>query len=131
MAIITTAAITALVTSLAKKGLEKAFETTGEKLTEGALNWIKSIFYDEDKPKPMVNDLIQNPDSEARRKAIESLVNIDLEDHPDNEKFLHEVYEKTKSIETNISIANSKNVNTGNITTGGGSVHIGDSNGRE
>lgn len=131
MAIITTAAITALVTSLAKKGLEKAFETTGEKLTEGALTWIKSIFYDEDKPKPMVNDLIQNPDSEARRKAIESLVNIDLEDHPDNEKFLHEVYEKTKSIETNISITNSKNVNTGNITTGGGSVYIGDSNGRE
>jgi hypothetical protein len=131
MAIITTAAITALVTSLAKKGLEKAFETTGEKLTEGALVWLKSVFYDVDKPKPMVEDLIQNPDSEARRKAIESIVNIDLEDHPQNEKFLHEVYEKIKSSETNTSVINSKNVNTGNINTGGGSFHIGDSNGKE
>lgn len=129
MPIITTAAITALVTHLAKKGLEKAFETTGEKLTEGALNWIKSVFYDGDKPKSMVDNLIQNPESEARRKSIESVINIDLEDHPENEKFLHEVYEK--SVENNISIVNSKNINTGDINTGGGSVHIGDNNGRE
>ena len=130
MAIITTAAITALATSLAKKGLEKAFETTGEKLTEGALNWLKSVFYYEDKPKTMVQDLINNPESEARRKAIESLINIDLEDYPEHEKFLQEIYEKTKSIETNISVVNSKNVNTGDINTGGGSIHIGDNNGR-
>jgi hypothetical protein len=129
MAIITTVAITALITSLAKKGLEKAFETTGEKLTEGAFNWLKSVFYEEEKPKESVQDLIQNPDSEARKKAVESLINIDLEDHPGNEKFLHEVYEKTQSIETNISIVNSKNVNTGEINTGGGSVRIGDNNG--
>lgn len=131
MAFITSAAITALVISLAKKGLEKAFETTGEKLTEGAFRWLKSVFYDENKPKPVVIDLLKNPDSEARRKAIESLVNIDLEDNPENEKFLQEVYEKTISIETNISVVNSKNVNTGDINTGGGSVHIGDNNGRK
>lgn len=129
MAIITTAAITALVTSLAKKGLEKAFETTGEKLTEGALSWLKSIFYDEEKPKPVVEDLVQNPDSNARKKAVESLINIDLEDNPENQRFLEEVFEKT--VETNISIANSKNVNTGNINSGGGSIHIGDNNGRD
>jgi hypothetical protein len=129
MAIITTAAITALVGNLAKKGLEKAFETTGEKLTEGALRWLKSVFYEDDKPKKLVDDLIQNPNSDARKKAVESLINIDLEDAPENVQFLREVYEN--SIDTNISIVKSKNVNTGDINTGGGSVHIGDSNEKE
>jgi oligoendopeptidase F len=128
MAILTTAAITALITSIATKGLEKSIETTSESLTEGALKWFKSLFYKEKEPIEAVTKLIENPDSEARKNAIRSLLELDIEDNPENEKYLKEIYEKTGI--SKIEISNSKNVNTGDINSGGGSIHFGDNNGK-
>jgi hypothetical protein len=126
MAILTTAAITALITSLVTKGLEKSIETTSESLTEGALKWFKSLFYKGEEPIEAVAKLIENPESEARKNAIKSILEIDIEDNPENEKYLKEIFEKTSISKTEIS--NSKNVNTGNINSGGGSIHFGDNN---
>lgn len=127
MPVLTTAAITALVTSIAKNGLDKILDSAKDKLTDGAFNWFKSIFFENEKPKQIITNLQEKPESEPRTKAVEALLEMDLEENPQNEVWLREVYTKTIHNENNIT--NSKNVNTGNVNTGGGNFHIGDING--
>jgi hypothetical protein len=45
---ITTTALILLGKHLAEKGLEKAFETTGEEVTKNAVNWVKNLFKKDD-----------------------------------------------------------------------------------
>lgn len=124
---ITTVALTALLTNLASKGLEKAFETGGEKITEGALSWIKSLFFKKDEPKNIMKELQQAPDNpELLNKAV-AIIQNSVEDDPKHLKFITEILEKVPR--QTINVANSKNVNIGNINSGGGYIRIGDTNG--
>lgn len=127
MPIITTAAISALLTTLAQKGLDKAFETGGEKISEGAYNWIKSLFFKDNEPKKILKELQENPQNVKNISNATAIVNNSLEDNPQFEIFLKEIIEKLPKIENTIS--NSKNVNTGNINTKGGDFRIGDNYG--
>ena len=124
MAILTTAAITLLVSKLGEKGLDKAFDTTVEKLSEGALAWIKKLFIKEGVSRQEIIDLESKPDSLARRNTVSNIIERDLEDNPSNEKYLQEIFENLTKSE--VRVENSKNVNTGNINSQGGNVHIGD-----
>ncbi len=124
MPVITTAAITALVTTLANKGLEKAFENVGEKVSDGAIDWLKGLFTKKGKPKKVLTELKEKPDSKARQNAARSVIDISLEDNPNAEKFLEEIISKINNNKTNIT--KSKNVNTGNINSQGGNIQIGD-----
>lgn len=122
--ILTTAAITALLTTLATKGLEKAVETTGEKISENSISWIKSLFYKEDKPKRALIELQNNPNDNEKLMVAKGIIDNAIEDNPELEKYLEEIISKTQTV--NNSISDSKNVNTGNINTAGGDLQIGD-----
>jgi hypothetical protein len=125
---ILTTAVTALAMGLAKKGLESAFETTGEKVTEGAITWFTSLFKkDNGESKKILQELEANPDNkDIINKAIAIIENA-VEDNPKHEEYLAEIIEKNPNV--SIDVAKSKNVSIGNVNTGGGDFRIGDNNG--
>lgn len=127
MPIITTKAITSFLTALAQKGLHKAFETGGEKVSEGAYNWIKSLFYKNSEPKKILKELQAEPQNLEKLSNAAAIINNSIEDDPKFEFFLKEIIEKIPM--TMNTISNSKNVNTGNINTKGGDFRIGDNYG--
>lgn len=111
---------------LGKKGIEKAVDTSTEKLTEGSINWIKKIFFKDREPKSALNELMKNPDDPEKQNAIKALIENSLEDNPEVKNYIDEIVEKFPHIQN--SINNSKNVITGNVNTGGGNFINGDSN---
>lgn len=128
----TTAAISALTGYLAKK-LEdnKSVQSFFDDFTEATVNWIKPIFIREDgAPEKALKDLQEKPDSIVRQDAVKSSLAVALEDDPQAETFLLEmvalIEDKKKRGEA-VTITNSKNINTGNISAGV-SIILGDNN---
>jgi len=121
-------AIIALVTGLATKGLDKLVETGSEKLTEDSYEWIKSLFYKNGEPKKIMKELQESPNDQEKQNIAKAIIENSIEDNPQFEKFLKEILEKMPKNESNIS--NSKNINTGNINSGGGNIQIGDNYGK-
>lgn len=124
---ITTTALVLLGKHLAEKGLEKAFETTAEEVSKNAVNWIKGLFTKNGKVRPELIELQEKPDSTARLNAVKAVIEKDLEDNPESEKYLTEIYNKV--LNSNPNIKNSKNINTGSINSGGGNIQLGDNYG--
>lgn len=124
MPIITTTALTLLVTQLATKGIEKLIETGSEKITEDSYNWIKSLLYKDNKPKKVLKELENNPENIENQNIVKAIIENSIEDNPKFKEYLEEIIQKTGNIQTNIK--NSKNINTGTINSGGGNVQIGD-----
>lgn len=124
---IITTAVTVFLTNLAIKGLEKAVETTGEKVSENSIDWIKSLFYKDGKPKKALAELQSNPDDNEKLMVAKGIIDNSIEDNPKFLELLEEIISKTNT--TNITITNSKNINSGNINSGGGNIQIGDNNG--
>ncbi|MBL7772243.1 MAG: hypothetical protein JNM95_05265 [Chitinophagaceae bacterium] len=125
MPILTTAAIT-LLTTLATKGLEKAFETGGEKISEGAINWIKSLFFKNDSPSEVMTSIQQSPDNPDNLKRALQIIEESINANPSNKKYYDEVMNR---VQNTITINNvNKNINTGDVNTGGGNFRIGDDN---
>jgi hypothetical protein len=122
----TATAITTVVTQLAAKAFDAGFETSVKKFTEHGLHWLKSLFWNEDKPTPVLQQLVEKPDSVARQQAVAALIAIDLEDHPEHEQWLKEIVGALEAT-GGINVSHSKNVVTSHITAGG-SVIVGDSN---
>ncbi|WP_073552135.1 MULTISPECIES: hypothetical protein [Elizabethkingia] len=123
--IITTAIITSLLLKLGEKGLEKAFETSGEKISEGAINWIKGLFYKDGIPKKALRELQENPENIEKQRIAKSIIENSIEDNEINLKYFEELISKLSNVQNIIS--NSKNIVTGNISVGGHSI-IGDGN---
>lgn len=126
MPIITTAAVTAFLTTLARKGLDKAFETGGEKVSEGAYNWIKSLFYKNNEPKKILKELKEDPQNVERLSNAAAIINNSFEDDSQFQVYLEEIIGKMSTNENTIS--NSKNIITGNVNTSGGNFINGDNN---
>lgn len=123
MPILTTAAIT-LLTTLATKGLEKAFETGGEKISEGAIHWIKSLFFKNDSPSEVMTSIQQSPDNPDNLKRALQIIEESINANPNNKKYYDEVMNR---VQNTITINNvNKNINTGDVNTGGGNFRIGD-----
>ncbi|GAB5472403.1 MAG: hypothetical protein Mars2KO_05020 [Maribacter sp.] len=122
MPIITTAALTALITTLANKGLESAFENVGEKVSDGAVNWFKSLLYKDGKPKKALKELQENPTEEDKQAIVKAIVENSIDDNPDYVNYLKEII----SVLPKNTIQKYKNINTGNIDSKGGDIHIGD-----
>lgn len=123
MPVITTAALTALAISLANKGLESALENIGEKVSDGAIGWIRKLFYKDGKPKKALRELQENPLEVKKQEVVKAIIENSIEDNEQNLNFLKEIIQILPKESTG---SNYKNINTGNITSGGGSVHIGD-----
>lgn len=124
---ITVAAVTLLAKQLAKQGLEKAFDASVEEVSKNTVNWLTNLFKKGGKANQELQELQEKPDSPARLNAVKSVIERELEDNPEAEKHLQEIYNKVLNVTSNIS--NSKNVNTGTINSDG-NVQIGDNYGR-
>lgn len=126
---ITTTALILLGKHLAEKGLEKAFDTSVGEVSKSAITWVKNLFSKDGAIKSELVELQEKPDSVARLNAVKAIIERDLEDNPESEKYLQEIYDKVLTTNTNVS--NSKNVNIGNINSSGGNVHLGDNYGNK
>lgn len=124
---ITMAVITPFLIELGKQGIEKFKEKGVESISEGAINWIKSLFFKDDKPKKALLELQENPENIEKQNIAKALIENSLEDNPEFQIHLKEILEKLPKVEN--TIANSKNVNTGNVNTGGGDFRLGDNYG--
>lgn len=121
------AVITPFLIELGKKGIEKFSEKGFESVSEGAIKWFKSLFFKDDKPKKALLELQENPENKEKQNIAKAIIENSIEDNPEFENYLKEILEKLPKIEN--TITNSKNVNTGNINTGGGDFRIGDNYG--
>ena len=82
MSVITTTALTALITTLANKGLESAFEKAGEKVSDGAINWVKSLLFKDGKPKKALKELQENPAKGDKQAIVKAIVENSIDDNP-------------------------------------------------
>ncbi|MCD0456794.1 hypothetical protein LPB85_15200 [Chryseobacterium sp. LC2016-27] len=123
--VITTALVTSLLLNLTQKGLEKAFETGGEKVSEGAINWVKGLFYKNGEPKKALKELQDDPTNASKQEIAKGIIENSIEDNEDNLKYFEELIKNLPKSENTVS--NSKNVVTGNISAGGNSI-VGDGN---
>src|SRR5690606_41412351 len=73
---------------LGKKGIEKVVDTSTEKLTEGSISWIKSLFFKDDKPKNALKELIENPDNDEKQNAIKALIENSIEDNTEVKNYI-------------------------------------------
>lgn len=121
---ITMAIITPFLLELGKKGIEKFTEKGFESVSEDAINWFKSLFFKDDKPKKVLLELQEDPGNKEKLNIVKAIIENSLEDNLKYENFLKEIIEKIPKIENTISY--SKNVNTGNVNTRGGDFRIGD-----
>ena len=124
---VTMAIITPFLIELGKKGIEKFTEKGFESVSESAINWFKSLFFKDDKPKKVLIELQQEPENREKQNIAKAIIENSIEDNSEFEVYLKEIIEKLPKIENTIS--NSKNVNTGNINSGGGNVQLGDNYG--
>jgi len=128
----TSAMIGGIVAFLGEKlSKDKSINSFLSEFTEATIKWIKPIFLKEDgTEKEITRGLKEKPESGARKKAVESAIEIELEDTPEAHAYIKEIFEKISKTEEGgrivNNITNSKNVNTGNVNTGGGNFQIGD-----
>lgn len=130
--ITTSAMITSIVAYLGGRlSKDKSINTFISEFSEATVNWIKPLFLKEDDTeKEVILNLKDKPESEARKAALASAIKVGLEDTPESKDYIQEIFEKISSTEAGGKIVHniigSKNVNTGNVNTGGGDFRIGD-----
>lgn len=118
--------LTALVSQVAKKGIETVFDSTIDKITKDSIDWFKSLFYKKDgKPKKIMEELNQDPLNETKLNEANAIILNAIEDNPQLEGYLKEILKKSSPIIEN-KIIRSKNVVTGNVNTEGGDFRVGD-----
>jgi len=110
---------------------DKSINNFISEFSEATVNWIKPLFLKEDSTeKEIIKNLKEKPESEARKGAVESAINVGLEDTPKAKDYIQEIFEKISRTEQGgkivNNVVNSENVNIGNVNTGGGDFRIGD-----
>lgn len=126
---ITMAIITPFLIELGKKGIEKFTEKGFESVSESAINWFKTLFFKDDKPKKVLLGLQEEPENKERQNIAKAIIENSIEDNPEFEHFLKEIVQNLPKVENTIS--NSKNVNTGTINSSGGNIQLGDNYGNK
>lgn len=121
------AIITPFLIELGKKGIEKFTEKGFENLSDTTINWIKSLFFKDDKPKKALLQLQENPEDKEKQNIAKAIIENSIEDNPEFAIYLKELIQKLPKIENTVSY--SKNVNTGTINSGGGNIQLGDNYG--
>lgn len=101
------------------------------KFTDTTVHHIKHLFFKEDGSlKKELEKLKENPESEVKKKSVMAMLESELEDDTSIEKYIKEIFDKIIQTEDGIkiitNITNSKNINTGDVNTGGGDFRIGD-----
>ena len=128
----TSVMIGAIVTYLGNKlAKNESVNSFFDDFSEATVNWIKPLFIEEDdKPTRSFEKFSTNPNSVSKQDVLKSTLESELEDNPEAEKYIKEIFEKISQTEEGAkiinNISNSKNVNTGNVNTGGGDFRLGD-----
>lgn len=104
-----------------KLSKDKSINSFFSEFSEATVNWVKPIFLKEDgTEKEIVKNLKEKPKSPARKKAVETAIEVKLEDSPESEQFIKEMFEKISKTEEGEKIAttiiNSIQTITGNVS---------------
>lgn len=124
---ITTAVAISSVVSYLSQTLKdnKAFKDFATDFTAASVNWMRSIFLEEDdNPKEVLADLQADPTEELNVQAAENAIAKAVKKDAEAEKWLKEMYEviqqkKADGQQVSVHVENSERVNTGNISAGG------------
>lgn len=119
--IITTAIISSIVTYLAKNLKDnKTLQDFSKDFTSATIHWLRSLLLkDDDTPKEALAKIATNPESDSKRKMLESVFESELEDNPTvAEAHLKEIYEKL----TGQNIQNSGTINQNYSGSNSGTV---------
>jgi len=130
---LTTTMIGSIVTYIGTKlSNDKSINNFFSEFTEATANWIRPLFLKDDgTEKEAIQKLKEKPKSEARKNAVKSIFEIELEDNPNAKEFIKNMFDQIPKMEgdwgTNNKVINSKNVSIGNnVNTEGGDYKIGD-----
>ncbi|OUD36486.1 hypothetical protein, partial [Flavobacterium sp. FPG59] len=96
---VTMAIITPFLIELGKKGIEKFTEKGFENVSESAINWFKSLFFKDDKPKKVLLELQQEPENKEKQNIAKAIIENSIEDNSEFEVYLKEIIEKLPKIE--------------------------------
>lgn len=130
----TSVMISGIVTYLGKQLAEnKTLKKIVSGCTDATTNWILKLFgKGENQISEDLQKLKENPDSDARKSLIEAKIKTELEDDPTIKKYIEDIFKQMSNTEEGgkivARIANSKNVNVGNVKINGGNFQIGDNN---
>lgn len=117
-------AFVAFATGLGLKGIEKS----GELISEGAVNWFANLFMKNGVPKNTFQRYLDVPEDQINQNGMQTIIENSIEDDPESKKYLEELF--TTFSDNKTIIKDSKNVNIGNVNTGGGDFSIGDTYGK-
>ncbi|MFT6138780.1 MAG: putative nucleic acid-binding protein [Spirosomataceae bacterium] len=101
-------------------------------LTDESVKWLKPFFLREDEsPTDLTMNIEGEPANELNIDEISTALKRKASKTEDGDEVIKRIYaeleEKFKTHNTPaISVKNSKNVNTGNLNSGGGNINIGD-----
>lgn len=118
----TSAMIGGIVAFLGSKlSKDQSINSFFSEFTEATVNWIKPVFLKDDgTEKDIVKNLKEKPDSPARKKAVETAIEVKLEDNPESDQIIKQMFDKISKTEEGNKIVNtiinSIQTITGNVT---------------
>ena len=118
-AVPTSAMIGAIVTFLGNKlAKNESVNSFFDDFSEATVNWIKPLFIKEDDtPTRSFEKFTANPNSESKQKLLQVTLESELEDNPEAEKYIQEIFEKISQTEEGAKIINTLTVTGDNNTT--------------
>ena len=100
-AVPTSAMIGAIVTFLGNKlAKNESVNSFFDDFSEATVNWIKPLFIEEDDtPTRSLEKFSTNPNSESKQALLKATLESELEDNPEAEQYIREIYEKISESE--------------------------------
>ncbi len=100
-AVSTSVMIGAIVTYLGNKlAKNESVNSFFDDFSEATVNWIKPLFIKEDDtPTRSLEKLSTNPNSASKQNLLKATLESELEDNPDAEEYIREIYEKISQSE--------------------------------
>ena len=112
-------ALGAFLVTLVKAGAEEAAKRVSKNSVDGVTKWIKSLFYKDDKPKKILNDINENPEDQTLQQIAEGIIVNSAEGNSQYKLYLEEImraYSKDSGQKTTIINIDSHDVLSGNAS---------------
>ncbi len=118
-AVSTSVMIGAIVTYLGNKlAKNESVNEFFDDFSTATVNWIKPLFIEEDDtPTRSLEKFSTNPNSESKQTLLKATLESELEDNPDAEQYIREIFEKISQSEEGAKIINTLNVTGDNNIT--------------
>ena len=102
----TSVMIGAIVTYLGNKlAKNESVNSFFDDFSEATVNWIKPLFIkDDDTPTRSLEKFSTNPNSESKQALLKATLESELEDNPEAEQYIREIYEKISESEEGAKI---------------------------